>query len=68
MGIITCIAEILQEGVQLGKIIIERGHLAAGTGLAVRRASGFTDGLLYRLAVLISGLQHSGKLAMKINT
>lgn len=59
MGVIARVAEILQEGVQLGKIVIERGHLAAGAGLGVRRASGLTDGLLYRLAILISGLQHS---------
>lgn len=58
VSVIARIAEILQKGIQLGKIVIEGGHLAAGDGLRVRRASGFTDGLLYRLAILISRLQH----------
>jgi len=66
VGIITCIAQVLQEGVQFGKIVIEGGHLAPGAGLGVRRTSGFTHGFLYRLAILISWLQHLGKIAMKL--
>lgn len=65
MGVIARIAQVLQERVQLGKIVIEGGHLAAGAGLGVRCASGFTHSFLYRLAVLISWLQHSGNVAMK---
>lgn len=67
MGVIARVAEVLQEGVQLGKIVIEGGHLASGAGLGVRRASGLTDGLLYCLAVLISRLQHSREPAMMVN-
>lgn len=61
VGVIARVAEVLQKGVQFGKIIIEGGHFAPGAGLRVGRASGFTDGLFYRLAVLISRLQHLGK-------
>lgn len=67
MGVIARVAEVLQEGVQLGKIVIEGGHLASGTGLGVRRASGLTDGLLYRLAVLVSRLQHSREPGTMVN-
>lgn len=65
MGIIARVAQVLQKGVQLGKIIIEGRHLAPSAGLRVRRASSFTHSFFYRLAVLISRLQHSGKAAMK---
>jgi len=64
VGIIARVAQVLQEGVQLGKIVIEGRHLAPGAGLGVRRTSGFTHGFFYRLAILISRLQHSGKIAM----
>lgn len=56
VGIIARIAQVLQESVQLGKIVIEGGHLAPGARLGVRRTSGFIDGFLYRLAVLVSRL------------
>lgn len=68
MGIIARIAQVLQESVQLGKIVIEGGHLAPGARLGVRRTSGFTDGFLYRLAVLVSRLQHADKVAMNVNS
>lgn len=67
VGVIARVAEVLQEGVQFGKIVIEGGHLASGAGLGVRRASGLTDGLFYRLAVLISRLQHPGEPAIMVN-
>lgn len=61
MSVVTSIAQILEQGIELGEIIVQRGHFSTSRILAEILCTGDTGILRYRfldhLAILISWLQ-----------